>query len=403
MMKNSYSIKSLNVFYFCAMSVRTWLFSFIFLFFSANLSAQYDSIYLSSNYRTYLVHLPVGYAASNDYPLVVAMHGGFGSAFNLQNQSGLSAKSDQEGFIVVYPEGVKGGALNIRTWNAGWCCGPASETNVDDVGFIDALLDTVFNQFSVDTTRVYATGMSNGGFMSFRLACELSDRFAAIAPVASSMSISNCRPSKLMPIIHFHSYQDESIPYEGGIGTGVSDHYNPPLDSVLNVWSGHNGCTVANDTIQNDSEYTLIRWTNCECGAEVLSYITQDGGHSWPGGTQTPVGDSVSVYINATDLMWAFFEQYSLNCDPTSILESEFQSIDNFELYPNPTSGEFNIINHGNDLDFSVTIFNELGQLILQENNIGTLNISQFSPGFYYALFHSNKGTQVIKMIKITP
>ena len=164
-------------------------------FFTYSISfAQYDSIHFDGYNRTYLLHLPSGYSGMDSIPLVIAMHGGFGSADNLQNQSQLSIKADAENFIVVYPEGVKGGVLNIRTWNAGWCCGFASLLKINDVGFIDALLDTLINQYSIDTNRIYATGMSNGGFMSYRLACELSDRIAAIAPVASSMSLTSCVP-----------------------------------------------------------------------------------------------------------------------------------------------------------------------------------------------------------------
>ena len=104
--------------------------------------------------RTFLLHLPIGYNDSTDIPLIVAMHGGFGNAYSIENQSQLSAKADVENFIVVYPEGVVGGGLNISSWNAGWCCGYASNSNVDDVGFIDALLDTLINLYAVDTNRI---------------------------------------------------------------------------------------------------------------------------------------------------------------------------------------------------------------------------------------------------------
>jgi len=165
----------------------------ISLFFVLNVSnARYDSIPFGGYDRTYLVHLPTGYTGTTDLPLIIAMHGGFGNAYNLQNQSQLSIKADAENFIVVYPEGLVGGALNISSWNAGWCCGWTSNNNIDDVGFINALLDTLIAHYSVDTNRIYATGISNGGFMAYRLACELSDRIVAIAPVAASMSMTTC-------------------------------------------------------------------------------------------------------------------------------------------------------------------------------------------------------------------
>ena len=165
--------------------------------------AQYLGFSYDGYERTYLLHLPTGYDGIEPLPLIIAMHGGLGSADNLQSQSGLSNKADSENFIVVYPEGVKGGVLNVRTWNAGWCCGNSSSSNVDDVGFIDSLLDTLVDRYAIDTNRIYATGMSNGGFMSYRLACELSDRIAAIAPVSASMSVTGYIPSRPVPIIHF--------------------------------------------------------------------------------------------------------------------------------------------------------------------------------------------------------
>jgi polyhydroxybutyrate depolymerase len=282
------------------------------LILSFSIHAQYDSIFFDNYHRTYLVHLPTGYSGTADLPLIIAMHGGFGNAYNMQDQSQLSVKADSENFIVVYPEGVEGGVLGISSWNAGWCCGWASNNNIDDVGFIDALLDSLINDFAIDTNRIYATGMSNGGFMAYRLACELSDRIAAVAPVAASMSVTNCNPQRPVPVISFHSYSDTNVPYDGGVGSGTSDHYNPPQDSVLNAWSDMNACSITNDTIVNDSQFMHRKWSGCNGGNDIEQYVTQDGGHSWPGGKQTVLGDPVSNFINANDLMWTFFQQYSL-------------------------------------------------------------------------------------------
>lgn len=269
--------------------------------------AQYASITVGEEKRTYLVHLPTGYTGTTDLPLIIAMHGGFGDAFGIENQSQLSLTADAENFIVVYPEGVQGGALNIRTWNAGTCCGFASNNNIDDVGFIDALLDTIVDQYSIDTSRIYATGMSNGGLMAYRLACELSNKIVAIAPVASSMSMPNCSPFQAVPVIHFNSYVDSNIPYLGGVGDGPSNYFHPSQDSIMNVWATINNCTILNDIIVDNTQYTLTKWTDCHSGTEIHHYLTQDGGHSWPGGVAT-IGDPVSAYINANDLMWSFFQ-----------------------------------------------------------------------------------------------
>ncbi len=361
---------------------------------------QYDSIQFDGYDRTYLLHLPDSYSGTDTLPLIIAMHGGFGSAYNLQDQSLLSEKADEENFIVVYPEGLENGILNIRTWNAGWCCGNASSSNVDDVGFINALLDTLISQYSIDTNRIYATGMSNGGFMSYRLACELSDRIAAIAPVAASMSMYDCNPERPVPIIEFHSYLDENVPYYGGIGSsGFSDHWNPPQDSVMNAWANKDTCLVLNDTIVNNGQYTFIKWGNCSCLYEVHHYVTEDGGHSWPGGTQGVIGDPVSIYINATDLLWSFFQQYSLECETVNYQDENTYKDIYFDLFPNPSVGIININTSLSSAKYTIEVYNITGKLIVQIENKNVIDLSDQMPGIYFALIQTEKQIITQKII----
>ena len=370
------------------------------LILSFSLYAQYDSITYNGYDRTYLVHLPTGYSGIADLPLIIAMHGGFGNAFNMENQSQLSVKADTENFIVVYPEGIEGGILGITSWNAGWCCGYASNNNIDDVGFINTLLDTLIDQYSIDTTRIYATGMSNGGFMSYRLACELSDRFAAIAPVAASMSMVSCNPVRSVPVIDFHSYLDTHIPYDGGIGSGPSSHYNPPQDSVLNVWAGTSNCVNLNDTIVDNNQYTFIKWTSCDCASEIHHYITQDGGHSWPGGVQSVTGDPVSSFINANDLMWDFFQQYTLDCDPTSTNNYNRQE-NEFTIFPNPTNKTINIQTSTLWDNIKVTVFNNQGQEILHVIDQTEIDISNLTNGLLLIKIEIDNKIKTEKILKM--
>ena len=354
--------------------------------------AQYDSIPHDGMNRTFLLHLPIGYNDSTDIPLIVAMHGGFGNAYSIENQSQLSAKADVENFIVVYPEGVVGGVLNISSWNAGWCCGYASNSNVDDIGFIDALLDTLINLYAVDTNRIYATGMSNGGFLTYRLGCELSERIAAIAPVAASMSMVDCIPSRPIPLIDLHSYLDTHIPYDGGIGSGPSNHYNPPQDSVLNFWAENSNCLDLNDTIVHNSQYTFIKWTSCDCNSEVHHYITQDGGHSWPG---------VSNFIDATDLIWSFFQQYTLECSTLSI-SNDVTGKNKIFVYPNPTSDIITLkgINSLTDVSY-IHLLDNKGALLKKIGiNETQVDLSSFSPGIYFLEIKHQLGSGRIKIIK---
>jgi polyhydroxybutyrate depolymerase len=321
---------------------RTALFCILFFFVGNILHGQAGTITVGGLVRNYTLRLPSAYDGITPLPLVIAMHGGFGSGTQLENQSQLTVKAEQEGFIMVYPDGTG----TIRTWNAGGCCGYAMNNNIDDVGFIDALLDELIANHAIDTTRIYATGMSNGGFMSYRLACELSDRIAAIAPVSASMAIAECQPTRSVPVISFHSYQDSSVPYLGGVGDGVSNHYNSPQDSVLTAFALHADCAVLRDTLQHDATMTVVRWHECDCQQEMIHYITQDGGHSWHGGTGTGIGDPPSTAVSANEFMWDFFQQHPLGCElTTGISAAPLQA--GTHVYPNPTTDRMNVIGKG--------------------------------------------------------
>lgn len=309
----------------------------LLLFLPGYSSAQRGSLLHEGVERTYLLHLPPAYDGRSPYPLVIAMHGGFGSAENLQRMSRLSEAADTLNFVVVYPEGVAA-AFGIRTWNAGGCCGPAVRNNVDDVGFIAALIDTLKASLNLDLRRVYATGMSNGGMMAYRLACELSDRIAAIAPVAATLAAERCEPARPVPIIHFHSFLDENVPYQGGVGSGVSGFYNPPLDSVFAVWAELNACEVGPDTLRNDADLLWLQWSACQDSAELQLYLTHDGGHSWPGGRKVarPGADPPSQVIDANALMWDFFQAHTLGL-PTSVgRRAQPEAFELQQNFPNP-------------------------------------------------------------------
>lgn len=263
--------------------------------------------------RTYLLNLPPDYYNdSSSFPLVVGLHGTGGSASQFDRDYGLTQKANDSGFIVVYPEGVQSnGILGVRTWNAGTCCDYARENNVDDVKFILGLIDKLVATYRVNPKRIYVTGMSNGGMMAYRLACEAADKIAALAAVSSTMVASQpCHPSRPVPILHIHSVLDTKVPYNGGIGIG--GYYFPPVDSILNVWSSENSCAAPEVTVDN-GEYKLTKWLSCKDGVTIELYLTQDGGHAWPGGLRSGVwGDTPSVTVNATDLLWEFFQRFEL-------------------------------------------------------------------------------------------
>lgn len=293
-------------------------------------SRFYKSIQIEDRRRTYLVNLPPDYAFRNNFSLVIAMHGGGGDAYQFERTSLLTQKANREGFIVVYPEGIfKNKFLKIRTWNAGSCCTHAVEANVDDVKFMATLIDTLVSQYKINPRKVYATGHSNGGMMAYRLACELSNKIAAIAPNGCTMvTTTPCNPLRPVPVLHMHSVLDENVPYTGGtvLNTGSPA---PALDSVFAVWDNINRCGDT-DILRDDSLYRHTRWSNCRRNVLIDYYLTMDGGHGWPGGKPGgPFSDIPSKVINANDLLWSFFQQFQLPLNKsetaaTGINESEY-------------------------------------------------------------------------------
>ncbi|WP_295119505.1 PHB depolymerase family esterase [uncultured Chitinophaga sp.] len=271
--------------------------------------------------RTYTIHLPKNYYTSTTlkFPVVFALHGGFGSAANMASLTGLNAKADSAGFIVVYPEGEENPSA-ARTWNAGNCCGANSGIkNTDDVGFISRLADTMIARYQGNSKKIYATGHSNGAMMCYRLASELSGKITAIAPNAGAFQMKTAyTPVRNVPVLHIHSLLDENAKYNGGksknyVLTGLD---NVPVDSCLNVVASVAGCTALKQTVSTTSLYTVYKWSTCtDANFEVLLYLTNDGGHSWPGGTPSLTGldtDPASQAFKNNDVIWAFFSKYSL-------------------------------------------------------------------------------------------
>lgn len=345
----------------------------------------YDSIQVGNVWRTYNIHLPGGYNPANAYPLVLGFHGGQQPATSAQGwtifayQSKLSEKADSNGFIVVYPEGR---VINQnRTWNAGNCCPPAANVNEDDVGFIDALLDTLLLTYSIDSTRVYATGSSNGGMLCYRLACELSGRFAAIAPNACSQMYFPCNPTNPVSVISFHSLIDPIVAYTGGNGGAppLTNTFFPSQDSVLNTWSILNTCQNRDTIVNgNGNGYNFIRVHNCLCNVELHHYATSDGSHSWPGGN--PNNNPVSTQIVATDLLWDFFQNNTSACLPTSNQHSiKPPAIP--QAYPNPFENRIRIsgINEAEQL----VLLDCCGRVIWTGTNIELVDFSNLASGMY--------------------
>lgn len=246
-----------------------------------------ETVTVAGTPRQYRLHVPDAYDPTRPTAVVLNFHGLTSNASQQELYSGMARKSDEEGFIVVHPEGI--GA----SWNGGYCCGTASNTDVDDVGFVGAILDRLGETLCVDDRRVYATGMSNGGIMSHRLACDLSARIAAVAPVAGNDYTRSCAPSRAVPVMQFHGTADATVPYSGA-------------ETSIASWVSRNGCDPSPTVTFDQGSATCETYRGCEGQAEVTLCTIQGLGHVWPGA----FGGGSD--IAATEAMWPFFAAHRL-------------------------------------------------------------------------------------------
>lgn len=269
--------------------------------------------------RQYLLHVPTGYDPARKAPVLVALHGGGGN-MRLQaddGRYGLISKSDSAGFLAVFPNGYSawpGGRL--ATWNAGACCGSARDKGVDDVAFVRAVVADLQRRYSVDPQRVYATGMSNGGMLAHRLACEAADVFAGVAAVAGTDNTLACKPSRAIPVLHIHARDDDHVLFNGGAGpqafrdeSKVTNFTSVP--ETIARWVQRNACAPTPTRVLERPGANCERYSGCTDGATVQLCVTDTGGHSWPGAETVRRGKTAaSQAISANDVMWEFFARH---------------------------------------------------------------------------------------------
>jgi len=270
--------------------------------------------------RTFGVYVPPSYDlnGAGPAPLLLLFHGGFGSGDQVFANARMMDLADDEGIIVVSPDGVASPG-GIRTWNAGGCCGYAVSQNIDDVGFVAALLDQLGQSLCLDLRRVYAAGMSNGAMLSYRLGCELSARIAAIGPVAGSDMTASCAATRPVPVMHVHGSADMHVPWVGGLGCGPAGVPYVSVEDSIGGWIERNTCSGPTTLYHDEGDGHCERRGSCPSGADVVLCTIAAGGHSWPGGTPPgsaglpgcPFGPQ-STTFSATRNLYEFFRQHPL-------------------------------------------------------------------------------------------
>jgi polyhydroxybutyrate depolymerase len=270
--------------------------------------------------RRYIVHVPPGYEKDRPVPVVLFFHGGGGSALGTRSWPGWDALADKKDFIVVYPFGTGFLRNRLLTFNAGSnCCGYAKNKNVDDVGFVAAMLDDLGKSFCVDPARVYATGFSNGAIMSYRLACELPDRIAAIGPVSGTLGLGlgPCKTSRAVSVIHFHGTGDAFEPFKGGRGKPFPGKLrgNPyrSVEDTVATWTSLIGASRKPTSTLQEGDATRETFGGGRNGSEFVLWTLKGGGHTWPGGGEMPqewfLGKKIRD-VSATRLIWEFFVKH---------------------------------------------------------------------------------------------
>ena len=257
--------------------------------------------------RIFHLYRPQGLADAA--PLVLMLHGGFGTGEQAERSYHWDAEADAGHFLVAYPDGIN------RAWNAGTCCGEPQRIDTDDVGFITTMVGAIEREIPIDRARVYVAGMSNGAMMALRLGCQ-SDLFAAIAPVAGTL-LTDCSRARRVSVLQIHGTADDRVPYDGGPGkaftfNGTARVDGPSVQSVNATWRGIDACGSPNSSTAGD---VTTQVAGCADGRTVELISVAGAGHQWPGGEPSPLAEKLagiptpSTALNATDTIWQFFAQ----------------------------------------------------------------------------------------------
>ena len=348
-------------------------------------ASQIDSIFDQGTYRMYILHLPAGYNENTDYPVVINMHGLGSSAIEQYLYSQFHLEADEKGFIVVYPDAIN------NNWDI---------FGSTDINFLTHLVDTIRSRYST-TDCLFSMGMSQGGFMSYKLTCEFPYEISGIASVTGNMITpwqSSCAGTDPTPVMQFHGTADAVVPYNGTFGI-------PPIEETMTWWANENDCNAAPsftaipDTDPNDgSTAEEYLYGDCDEESNVVFYKIINGSHTWPGAFPIPEFGVTNQDVHASSTIAEFFSNY---CQPiTSIKFPEEVTI---ASYPNPVSEILTVI--CDKAILSCTVFDTKGMIRLIQDEgpfIPTINVSGLEPGMYFMNFMTIDGPGTpVRFVKI--
>jgi polyhydroxybutyrate depolymerase len=350
-----------------------------------NASITHDGIQ-----RDYIVYIPELYDGTTTVPLVLNFHGYGSNAAQQMFYGDFRDIADTEGFLLVHPEGTT--FIGDQFWNVGF---PGLSSTIDDVGFTEALIDELATLYAIDLDRVYATGMSNGGFMSFLLACQLSEKIAAVASVTGSMTqdtFNDCNAQLPTPVLQIHGTEDGVVLYNG-------NNLSIPIADVISYWVDYNNCettptttTLPDVDVSDGSTVEHSVYEDGDNGITTEHMKVIGGGHTWPGSVINTAGTNQD--IDASMEIWLFFSRYDIN-GPLSV--NEFDNIQ-VNIYPNPTQSKINLsLNFSKEVDYE--LFSPLGKQLMNGTFTSSneeIDLSNLPSNIYFLKVDN----QVFKILK---
>jgi polyhydroxybutyrate depolymerase len=367
-----------------------------------------DSLLHQNHQRQFMVHFPPGFSNSANLPLVVNLHGGSGNMINAQGFSQLNPVADQHQFVVAWPQG-----FGIAPPGYSWADGrntSADQAGIDDVGFLNRLVDTLIQRYNLDSNRIYLCGFSNGGFMVQRMACQSPGRFAAMASLGASMDTNlyqQCNPAVAIPMAFFNGTADPAMPFLGGPMQNPQVTPVVPVDSAVQFWVQHNQCqtplapTFFPDVFPTDnSTAELYAFEQCHCNSSVRFYKLINGGHTWPGvyvPSQAALLGNTNRDIHASDELWDFFSPLTRCSTPLSLHSTP--PTGHLKIYPNPAQDILSIETSAIQ-PLELTLLNAQGAILFKGPFSPSIAISDLPTGLYFLRVQSNDFVQTHRWIK---